>query len=284
MGDAVFEVTRTCGHRPFKLAEHVRRLFQSAAALSIEIGMTPDELERVTLETLALNLHTESPDVDWSIIHNVTRGPQNPFLSAFAPADRRPTVLVSCFPLLERLAPIAPLYDLGIDVVVPAQRSIPGEFFDAGVKSRSRVHYQMANLQARSIRPGSWPVMIDRHGFLTESTSGNVFLVVGGRLRTPRTGEILPGVTRQVVLELARAHRIPTEEADCTVDGARSAEEAFLTSTSIGLLHIRSWDGRTFGTGQLGPVSARLRSLFHQEVGVDFAEQARWYAGRLSPR
>ena len=281
-GDMAFEVTRTIGGEPFRLRHHLERLAHTLAVLRIDPGVSLDELEAITHETLARNRPTEAADVDWNIIHNVSRGPAGPFADAFSPDEMRPTVVVSCFPLVEKLAALADAYDAGLDLVVPMQRSIPSTLLDATIKTRSRLHYHQAAYQAEDRLPGASAVLVDPDGYLTEGTTGNVFLVRGGVLETPEPRNLLVGVTRGVVLELAAREGIPTREANLTIDDARAAEEVFLTSTSIGILHGRSFEGRSVGNGSVGPITRRLRDAFSREVGLDFAEQARAYARRLA--
>lgn len=291
-GDMAFEVTRTILGEPFRLRHHLERLAHSLAVLRIDPGVSLDELEAITHETLARNRPSEAADVDWNIIHNVSRGPAGPFADAFAPEELRPTVVVSCFPLVEKLAALADAYDAGLDLVVPGQRAIPSTLLDATIKTRSRLHYHQAAYQAEDRMPGASAVLVDPDGYLTEGTTGNVFLVRGGVLETPEPRNLLVGVTRGVVLELAAREGIATREANLTVDDARAADEIFLTSTSIGILHGRSFEGRavgdrgggaqSVGARSAGPITRRLRDAFSREVGLDFAVQARAYSRRLA--
>jgi branched-chain amino acid aminotransferase len=282
MGDMAFEVTRTVLGRPFRLDDHLARLFHTLNALRIDPGLTLTELHAISEETLARNLPTETADVDWNIIHNVSRGPVPACRDAFMPDELRPTVIVSCFPLVEKLAALASAYASGIDLVVPAQRSLPGELLDDSLKTRSRLHYQLANLQAAEQQPGAWAVLVDPAGHLTEGTSGNVFVVHHGALITPQADNLLPGLTRQMVIDLAARLGIPCRETNITPVQAAAGEEMFMTSTSIGVLHARTFQGRSIGGGGIGPVTARLRAGLCEAVGIDFAAQAARYAAVVS--
>lgn len=281
VGDMAFEVTRTCRHEPFRLREHLRRLYNSLKAIRTDPGLTLAELEAITLETLGRNLPTEDADVDWSIIHNVSRGPAAAFRHAFEAEQFRPTVIVSCYPLMWKMARLAASYDEGIDLVVPHQRALPTDLVHAKIKTRSRLHYQLANFEAEEKCPGATAVLIDPDGYLTEGTSGNFFLVKDGRLQTPEPRNLLPGVTRSLVLALADRLGIPRNETNLTIEDGQAADEVFITSTSIGILHGRSFEGRVIGRGRLGPITCQLRTAFFDEVGLDFAAQARGYAARL---
>lgn len=96
-GDMAFEVTRTYKHQPFKLREHLNRLYGSLRLLEIDCGLSVDEMERITLETLDRNLPTESDDTDWQIMHDVSRGPLEVYRTAFR-EPLRPTVSINCWP------------------------------------------------------------------------------------------------------------------------------------------------------------------------------------------
>lgn len=281
LGDMAFEVTRTYRGEPYRLADHLRRLRHSMMSLEIDPGLTNEELEAITFDVLTRNRPTESPDVDWNIIHDISRGPAGAFASSFATEDLRPTVIVACYPLAEKMAALAPAYDTGIDLVVPAQRSLPRELFDPAIKCRSRAHYQLANLQANKIRRGATAVLLDPSGFVTEGTSGNVFFVHGDLLSTPTTRNILPGITRGVVLDLAARLKLDVAERDITLAEARAAEEVFVTSTSIGIVHARTFEGDTVGDGRIGTITRRLRDALTAEVGLDFAAQAQSYAAHF---
>ena len=97
-GDMAFEMTRTYDHEPFRLREHLVRLYGSLRLLEIDCGLTIDEMERVTLETLERNAPTEARDVDWQIMHDVSRGPLPIYRTVFA-GEIRPTVSINCWPL-----------------------------------------------------------------------------------------------------------------------------------------------------------------------------------------
>lgn len=280
-GDMAYEVTRTIRGRPFRLREHLERMRETLDVLQIDPALSGNDLERITLETLIHNQATEAGDVDWQILHGISRGPVAAYALAFEADEMRPTVLVSCFPLTDKLGRLAPIYQSGLNLVIPPQRSLPSELLPAGIKSRSRLHFLLANQQAEAMQPGATALLLDTSGCLTEGTTGNVFIVAQGKLYTPTTRDILVGVTRKLVLELGRQIGLEVAETDISRDDALAADEIFMTSTSSGILHAHSIEGQRVSDGSVGPVTHRLRQALYQAVGLNFEEQAQAYATRL---
>ncbi len=279
-GEFAFEMTRTFNQRPFQLRRHLDRLHDSLEFLQIDPGISLDELERLTLETLEKNLPTESAEVDWHIRHDISRGPAELYSPLF-PAGLRPTIIISCWPLIKALGRFAPNYDQGVNVIISSQQSIPPNLIDPRAKTRSRVHFQLAQLEAARQSPGSWPILTDGDGYLTEGPSWNIFIVKDGALISPAGDEILHGVSREITLNAALEAGIPTREGNISPALARSADEIFCTATSFGIVHVSSFDGAPVGTGQPGPIFKKLLPSWHAQVGLDFIAQARRYAELL---
>ena len=279
-GDMAFEMTRTYNRRPFKLREHLDRLYGSLKLLEIDCGLTIDEMERITLETLERNLPTESADMDWQIMHDVSRGPLDVYRTAF-PDGLRPTVSINCWPLITHMGGFASKYASGVHMVIPAQQALPAHLIDAKAKTRSRLHYQMANLQAARMGAGRWPVLLDPDGFLAEGPGWNIFLVRNGDLLTPEPRNILLGVSRATTIELARESGIPVQETNLGRYEALQAEEIFCTATTYALVHATTFEGQTIGDGKPGQIFNQLLEAWKQTVGIDFVAQACDYAERL---
>ncbi len=279
-GDMVYESTRTFGGKPFHLREHLERLFGSLSVLEIECGLSIDDLEQITVDTLAKNAKTESAEMEWQIVHHVSRGPLPGFRAAFGGATR-PTVIVNCWPLVVPLGNFASNYENGVHVVIPAQKHIPADLINPHAKTRSRAHSQIAQLQANQIRPGSWPLLVDPEGALTEGPAWNVFLVRKGVLMTPTDRNILSGVSRRITLQLAEELGIQAREVDLKKKDAALADEMFCTATSFCLVHAATFEGKPVGTGRPGPIFERLKEGWKDVVGLDFVAQAYRFAELL---
>src|SRR5262249_20328668 len=143
---------------------------------------------------------------------------------------------------------------------IASTRALPAQCLDPKIKSLSRLHFDLATLQAKasgmdvSIMPG-----LDGH--VPEGPGCNVFVVKSGTLFSPPEG-ILMGITRQTVFELAAEHGLPAREADLTAYDLHAADEVFLTSTAGGIMPLVELDGRPIGDGKPGPVSQRIHGLY----------------------
>ena len=278
-GDMAFEMTRTFGHRPFRLREHLDRLYGSLRLLEIDPGMTLEEMEQTTLKTLRRNVPTEPNDVDWQIMHDVSRGPLPPYRSLF-PEGIRPTVSINCWPLITHMGHFAPSYDTGVDLVIAAQQALPAHLVDPKAKTRSRMHYQMAQLQGARMG-NKWPVLTDPDGFLAEGPGWNIFLVKDGTLYTPEGRNILLGVSRGAAIDLARELGIPCQETNLGRYEALQADEIFCTATTYSMVHAASFEGQPVGAGEPGAVFKRLLGAWIDKAGIDFVAQAQDFARRL---
>jgi branched-chain amino acid aminotransferase len=276
-GDVIFETTRTFNGQPFRLRDHIERLYVGLRTLEIDCGLTADGMEAATLETIERNRSCFADGTDFQIVHNVSRGPMGLYQSVFADSVK-PTITINCWPLTWHLAAFADAYVRGVHAVIPAQRSVPSRLIDPKIKNRSRIYYQIANLQAQKVDPQAWALLMDEDGFLTEGTGSNFFVVKDGGLLTPEPRNVLRGVTRQSVLELAQRLELPCRECNLEPYDVMTAEEAFFTSTPFTIMPATRFNGHAVGTGEPGPVTRRLMSAWDQMVEVDMVAQARAFA------
>jgi branched-chain amino acid aminotransferase len=272
-GDVVFEVTRTFREQPFRLREHMERLYASMRLAEIDCGLTIDEMEAATYETIAANRGQFSDGFDFQITHNVSPGPLSIYRSVF-PEGLRPTIVINCFSLVGRMVKLGPQYRTGVHGVIPSQRAVPAQFVDPKVKSRSRIYYIRAEHQAHRIDPQGWAVLLDGDGYIAEGVGSNVFLVHDGTLYSPEGRNILRGVTRNCVLELASNLGIPVLERNLEPYDLLNADEAFFTSTTTCVMPMTSFEGQALGAGAPGPITQRIMAAFNELVGLDIVAQA----------
>ncbi len=267
-GDAVFDTARTFGGKIYRLREHIERLMRSLRYVQIDPGLSVDEFCAISEQVVERNAHLLGPNEDYWVFQRVTRGPNYPD----GPDGAQPTVIVTCVPL--PLAKRARLFRDGIDVVVPSTRRTPPESLNPAAKTHNYLNLIVAGLETQDTSPEAWPVLLDTRGFLTEGSGSNIFLVHDGKVRTPKAQYVLAGVSRAVTMGLCRDLGIEITEDDLAPYDAATADEAFITSTSLCLCPMGHFNGKPVGDGQVpGPVTARIMEAYREEVGTDYVAQ-----------
>ena len=268
-GDAVFDTARTFGGKIYRLQEHVDRLFRSLRYVRIDPGLSAAEFCAISEEVVELNLHLLDEGEDYWVFLRVTRGPNYPDGPG---GGVGPTVIATCVPL--PFAKRAPLFRDGIDVVVPSTRRTPPESLNPAAKTHNYLNLIVAGLEIQDTSPDAWPVLLDTRGFLTEGSGSNIFLVHDGKVRTPKAQYVLAGVSRAVTMDLCRREGIDIVEDDLAPYDATTADEAFITSTSLCLCPMRSFNNAAVGDGTVpGPITSKLIDAYKAEVGVDYVGQ-----------
>ena len=255
-GDGVFEGIRVYGGRAFRLQEHLERLYDSARAIWLTIPMPIAEMTALTEEAVR-----RSGLEDAYIRHIVTRGVGDLGLDPRkCPA---PTVIIIVDGI--RLWP-AEVYERGLRVVTAGTPIPHRESLSPRVKSLNYLPHILAKIEG--IHAGADEVlMLDSTGSVAEGSGQNLFVVKKGVLRTPpASAGILKGVTRDVVIELAREAALPVEEVQLNRYDVYTADEAFFSGTAAEIVYIREVDGRIIGAGSAGGVTRDLARRFQQLV------------------
>jgi len=275
-GDMVFEMTRTFNQKPYRLRQHLERLYGSLAYVQIDCGMTIGQMEAATLDTIERNLPAVE-GFDIQIMHDVTRGGLGLY-DTIIKEGTDPIVSINVLPLVRHTGGGAAKYEEGSHFVITPQQSVPSRYIDPKAKNRSRLSYKLAELHAAQLEEGANALLTDEHGYITEGTGNNFFMVRGDQILTPRPHDILRGVSRQACMELAARLGMPVLETDLEPHDVRVADEAWHTSTTICMQPITRFNFQSVGDGTPGPVYRKLLGAWSQEVGVDIAAQAREYA------
>lgn len=253
-GDSVYETLRTYGGRPFALARHLARLRASASRLSIALPHSDAQLAAWLDDLLAHGANPES-----YIRFVVSRGVGE--ISYRFDRVKGPTVVMV-------VKPYEPLpeshYAEGVPTALSSVQRNPPQSLDPAIKSCNLLNNILAVREAQA-RGAIEALMLNQRGELAEGASSNLFLVRGGSLLTPPlSAGILPGITRDVILELAPALGLPVREETLKVGDLWEAEEAFLTSTLKEAVPVRSVDGRPIGSGHPGPVTLGVLAAFRE--------------------
>ncbi len=257
-GDSVYETIRTYRRRPFLVTRHLDRLRRSAAAIHLTLPWSHTELRDALARTLAPA--GEGPG-EYAIRIVATRG-TGPF--GYDPAlCPVPNLVILVRALVESADAVR---DAGVAAVVASVRRNPIESLDPRIKSSNLLNNILAALEAR--RAGADDaVLFNTAGHLSEATQSNIFFYRSGTLHTPSLDcGLLSGVTRDLVLDLARTAGIPCLEGRFTREDLDAAEECFLTSTTREVLAISRLDGRPVGAGHAGPVTRRLHEAWRSLV------------------
>jgi len=271
LGDMVTESTRTFAHQPFKLEQHIDRLYKSLKVTRIDAGMTAADMYALSLRVLETNLPKVAPEMDVWLVHNISRG--RSIAGADPTRQRSPaTVIIHTAPLI--LTDWARFFSEGCHAVTPFSRAVPPEALDARIKNRSRMAYTLAEIEVKLVDPQAQGILLDIHGNVAENKGGNFFIYSEGVLKTPRARSALAGISRATVLELATQLNIPLEVTDFQPYDIYTADEAFFTSTPYCIMPATKFNGLPVGDGQVGPVTKSILQAWSQLVGIDIVAQA----------
>ncbi len=270
-GDGVYEATRTFGHELFRLDDHLDRLDRSLAYIRIESGLSRDEMAAASRETVARNRDLIGTDDEFSLWHVITRGDR------LAGDATKATVVMYCLDV--GFVGFARGYLDGVRLVTPGVRRTPPQCADPKAKLTNRMNQLQAKFEAAQSDPDALPLLLDLDGNIAESNTANFFFVSDGKLLTSKARNVLGGITRMVVFELAEALGIEVIEDDFTPYDVYNAEEAFLSGTSGTILPVSSLNAVGVGEGLPGPVTMRLIRAWNDMVGFDFVAQALGHLG-----
>lgn len=253
LGDGVWEGLRVHGGKVAFLDDHLTRLWEGAAALDMDIGISKAELSTRIYDTLAANDMTE----DVHIRLMVTRG-----LRATPYQDPRVVVsdaTIVIAPEFKKADPKTAENTLSL-YTVSVRRGRP-DVQDPSLNTHSKINCITACIQA--IKAGADEgLMLDPHGFVATCNSTHFFIVRKGEVWTSSGDYCLDGITRRKIIDLCKANDIPVYEKNFPLAKVYSADESFTTGTFAGLAPVGSVDGRKIGVGVRGPVTERLQGLY----------------------
>jgi branched-chain amino acid aminotransferase len=256
LGDGVWEGLRLYNGTWAFLDEHIDRLFEAAKAIDLDIGMSREGVKSALIETQKANGMTNDVHARLMVTRGVkTRPFQHPRLS-----QRGPTMAI----IMEHSRPKLPR-PIKL-ATVPHLRGLPMTQ-DPKLNSHSKLNCILACIAAEKAGADE-ALMLDVHGFVNTTNACNFFIVRKGQVWTSTGDYCMNGITRQKVIDLCRANGIPVFERNFTLVDTYSADEAFLTGTFGAQTPVGSIDGRQIGTGQMGPMTERLRGLYKQLVGA----------------
>ena len=271
-GEGAFEMTRTFNHRIFRLREHIERFYRSMRALRLDAGMPQCAMRSITEQVFEANRHLLGKNEDYWIAQRVTGGIRK--VEGDNWDDYGPTVIVECLPM--PMAERAACFRDGIQVATPSIRRTPPDSVTPRAKSQNYLNLTLAEREIDSLNPGCWAILLDVNGNLCEGRGFNIFLVRDGALLTPKAQFVLAGISRRTVIEISRELGIPFKETDIDLFDAYTADEAFITSTSLCVCPISKING--VDIAPYGPTTRRIVQNYIDLVACDFVQQ---YLDRL---
>lgn len=251
-GDGVYDTCCAWNGSVFKLDEHLDRLFESAHAVKIESPLSKEELKEVVLETVRQN---ELQDAYVKII--LTRGVGE--LPLLSPYDCKPTLIVFAKPYMRLVGEDA--HEKGIRAKLASVRRIPDQCLPSKVKSSNYQNHVLVRMEANEAGYDDG-IELNTDGLVAEAPGYNVFAVKNGALFTPQDN-ILMGITRQTVIEIAHEEGMAVHETSVTTFDLFNADEVFFSSTAGGVFSVVEIDGRKIGGGEPGPIAAMIRQRYY---------------------
>jgi len=271
LGDTVTESTRTFGHVPFKLEQHVTRLYKSLKVTRIDTGMNAAEMIQVTRQVLEANLPTYAAGEDCWIVHNISRGLS---IQGPDPTIQRGAATIMIYTQPMDLRGWAEFYRRGCHAVTAMSRIIPSQSLDARIKNRSRMAYTLAEMEVKLVDKEAQGIILDAQGNVAENKGGNIFVVSGGVLKTPTANNCLSGISRETVIELAGQLGVQVVETTLQPYDLYTADELFFTSTPYCIMPATRFNGLPVGDGEVGQVTRQLLAAWSELTGVDIVKQA----------
>jgi len=252
-GDGVFEGIRAYDGRVFRLEDHVKRLFDSAQAIMLNIPLTEDEMCQAILETLKKNNLRDA-----YIRPIVSRGYGD--LGLDPNKCPKPSVIIIA---VEWGAMYGDLYEVGLTAVSVSVRRNSPDSLPPNIKSLNYLNNILAKIEA-NIKGGNEAIILDSRGLVSEGSGDNIFVIKDGQISTPHTINNLKGITRAAVMDLAEIRGNPIQEKELGLFDLYTADEVFVTGTAAEVAPVTKVDGRIIGTGKPGPITKELMAAFKE--------------------
>lgn len=257
LGDGVWEGLRLVNGRLLSLDAHLDRLFEGARSISLDIGMSRDEITQAIMDTCAKNGFT----TDTHIRLMITRGRKST-----PNQDPRFTIGGATVVIVAEIKrPRSELADSGLRLFTSTFRCSPPDIFDLHLNSHSRLNLIRALTQAIAAGADE-ALMLDPNGFVASCNSTNFFIIRKGQLWTSRGLYSFNGITRGHVFRLFGEHLGQALEKDFTLAQCYSADEAFVTGTLGGITPVSSIDGHQIGDGKPGRMTRELAGIYWSDV------------------
>jgi len=272
-GATVSEFLRTFHHAIYRKSDHVERLMTSLDRLAFPTTVDSAAIQRALETVTTHNSQLLGPGQELGVVIFVTAGQNLTYLGASGRDQiSAGTTCVHSFPLPFELW--AHRYSTGQHLSTVNVAPLPPSSVDPAAKHRNRLHWLRADQEARKRFEDSSALLTTPDGLLTETSSGNLFVLHGDVLRTPHRHMVLPGISRSVLMEIASGLGLQVREDDLRPSDLTTADEVLLTSTPYCLVPVTGFNGESIGNGRSGPVFRQLMAAWSEQAGVDIVQQA----------
>ena len=267
-GDSVYDSSRTFGGTPWRMRQHIDRLYLSCRYARLSPGMSADEMEKISVELIERNREVYKGGQEFRINHWITRGGGVSVDTDFL--DDPHTVAIFTLPMdYQRFAHG---YLEGVPAVITSVRRTPPECVEPRAKIGGKMNHIQAEFEAK--QAGAWAIMLDTQGLVAEGPGYNCFFVRNGEILTSHATNCLVGVNRSYIFELADTLGIPARECNLTPYDLVTCDEAFFSANSICALPVSSINGVDVADGAPGPITEKLINAWVEDVGSDWRETA----------
>ena len=256
-GDGVYEGIRVYDNRIFMLDEHIKRLYESCKSLDIEIGVTPNEMKDIVIKTVRAN--REKGFENLHIRLQITRGLK-------AQTGMNPKYNISKASIIACVDVKPPIFNKkGIKLITSTLRRYPPFLLDSKIHDCNQLNQIMANIESN--RQGAdEAIMLDINGFVAETNSTTIFMVKDGKLLTPTADHILVGITREILMEVAKQNNIQVIERNISVAEFYNADEVFICGTVGEIVPVYEIDGKTIGNSVPGEITTWLSEKYREQT------------------
>ncbi|MFK5984137.1 MAG: D-amino-acid transaminase [Pseudomonadota bacterium] len=257
-GDGVYEVIPAYAGNLFRFEEHIQRLFNSLSAIRLKINISLSQWQEIIQQLLHKN-----GSGDWSIYLHITRGVAKRD-HGFPDEDVKPTIFIMCNPMYPQSARVK---EEGIKAVT----LVDNRWLNCHIKAISLLPNILLRQQAMDA--GTHEAILIRDGLATEGAASNLFIVKDDTLYTPpKSNHLLPGITRDLIVELAKKNSINMIEQDITKEQLQTADEIWLTSSTKEIMSVTELDEQAVGNGKPGKLQQQMMALYNQYK--DYLRQA----------
>ena len=273
LGATVTEMTRTFRQHPFRLGDHIARLYRSCRYARIAPPFDQIRMSEVSKRLVENNARLLLPDQELGLIHFLTPG-ECSIYSGLARLDEEmsPTLCIHTFPL--PFDHFAHFFIKGAHVVTPSIRHLPPQCVESKMKHRSRMHQWLADQETRQVDPRAVTLFLDLDGNVTETSGSNFAIVQDAKVIAPTFRNTLPGISLLTAKELCAELGIGFEQRDFRVYDVVTADEVMLLTTPYCMAPVTRINGVSIGCGEVqGPIFQKLIEAWGRRVGVDIIAQ-----------